>query len=304
MSRPRGGFAHTSANERVARIIRPQIVSPSTVASAQRACIALALVGVTVGVCAQAPTELTPRPGLPGKDVIWLGSPEALVDAMLDMARVTPQDVVMDLGSGDGRTVITAAKRGAKAIGVEYNPDLVALSRRQAAVARVADKATFVRGDLFQADLSAATVITLFLRDDLNLRLRPKLLDLKPGTRIVSNTFAMGDWEPDDLVVVERPCAQWCSAMMWIIPAQVQGTWRLPSGDMTLTQTFQVVTGTFRSGTTRTPITDGRLRGDQIMLTAGRVRYSGHVNGRVIEGAIGAGRGGVKWTATRVPARQ
>lgn len=265
---------------------------------ARRSCLVLGLLAIATGLLAQTATDFKPQAGQPGKDVLWLPTPQVLVDRMLDMAKVTPQDVVMDLGSGDGRMVITAAKRGARAVGVEYNADLVALSKRRAAAQRVTDKATFIRADLFETDLSQATVITMFLRDDLNLKLRPRLLDLKPGTRIVSNTFSMGDWEPDEIMVAGRECAN-CSALMWIIPAPVPGTWRLPQGEMTLTQRFQMVTGTLRRGTGRASITDGRLRGDQIAFTAGGARYSGRVSGNTIEGTVTAGSSNVKWTATR-----
>jgi SAM-dependent methyltransferase len=214
------------------------------------------------------------------------------------MANVTSTDVVMDLGSGDGRLIIAAAKRGAQAVGVEYNPELVAFATRNAAVQRVNDRATFIRGDLFEADLSKATVITLFLRLDLNLKLRPKLLTLRPGTRVVSNTFSMDDWEPDDIWIGGRDCAN-CTAMLWIIPARVDGDWRFPQGDMTLTQTFQDVTGTLRTGRTSMPVSDGRLRADQITFTAGDVRYSGRVTDGTIEGTATTGGNRVRWTATR-----
>ena len=146
---------------------------------------------------AQPAKEYQPEVGQDGKDVIWVPTPQALVDKMLDMAKVTPKDYVIDLGSGDGRTVITAAKRGSKALGIEYNPDMVELSKRNAAKEGVSDKATFVKADLFESDFSQAQVITMFLLSSINLKLRPKILDLKPGTRIVSNTFDMGDWKPD-----------------------------------------------------------------------------------------------------------
>src|SRR5688572_4282690 len=268
----------------------------------RRSWLGLALLAFTAGLSAQT-TPAAPRTGQPGKDVIWLPSPQILVERMLDMAKVTARDVVLDLGSGDGRMVITAAKRGAQAVGVEYDPALVELSRRTAAAERVSDKATFVRADLFATDLSKATVITLFLNDDLNLRLRPKLLGLRPGTRIVSNTFSMGDWEPEQLLVIERNCAHWCSAMMWIVPAKVQGTWRAPQGDITLTQTFQMVGGAVRTGDGQATITDGRLRGDQIAFTAGRQRYNGRVQGSAIEGTVTEGGRTVTWTATRSVAR-
>ena len=142
--------------------------------------------------------QFEPRVGQPGKDVVWVPTPQALVDKMLDMAKVTPSDFVIDLGSGDGRTVITAAKRGATAMGIEYNPDMVELSKRNAEKEGVTSRATFVKQDLFETDFSKATVITMFLLPDINLKLRPKILNLKPGTRIVSNTFTMGDWKADE----------------------------------------------------------------------------------------------------------
>src|ERR671914_212579 len=159
----------------------------------------LSLTVSTACVQAQAAKqEYEPQVGQEGKDVIWVPTSQALVDKMLDMAKVTPKDYVIDLGSGDGRTVITAAKRGAKALGIEYNPDMVELSKRNAAKAGVSDKANFAKADLFESDFSKATVITMFLLPDINLKLRPKLLNLRPGTRIVSNSFTMGDWKPDE----------------------------------------------------------------------------------------------------------
>src|SRR6266850_7766992 len=145
-----------------------------------------------------AKDEYQPQVGQEGKDVIWVPTPQALVDKMLDMAAVTPKDYVMDLGSGDGRTVITAAKRGVQALGIEYNPEMVDLSVRNAAAAGVSDKAKFMKADLFQTDFSKATVITMFLLPSINLQLRPKILGMKPGTRVVSNTFTMEDWQPDE----------------------------------------------------------------------------------------------------------
>jgi precorrin-6B methylase 2 len=215
-----------------------------------------------------------PRVGQPGKDVVWVPTPQALVDKMLDMAKVTPNDFVIDLGSGDGRTVITAAKRGVKAMGVEFNPDMVALSKKAAAKEGVADRATFVEGDLFKADLSKATVITMFLLPSINMQLRPSLLNLKPGTRIVTNTFTMEDWQADETQSVTDNCSSWCTALLWIVPAKVQGTWKTPQGNLTLTQQFQTVTGNLNG----TAIANGKLNGDQISFTAGSTTYSGKVN--------------------------
>jgi SAM-dependent methyltransferase len=213
------------------------------------------------------------------------------------MAKVTSADFVMDLGSGDGRTVITAAKRGARARGIEYNPDMVALSRRNAAAAGVSEKATFAQADIFQSDFSQATVITLFLLTDLNLRLRPTLLSLKPGTRIASNTFKMGEWEPDQ--VFELGCDTYCTAYLWIVPARVEGTWQLTQGELVLNQEFQKITGTLKIGASSVQISGGRLRGDEISFVAGGSEYRGVVNGAMIEGTVKSGSGTARWGALR-----
>ena len=261
--------------------------------------LALALCGAVGGACAQAQPakqEYEPRVGQEGKDVIWVPTPQALVDKMLDMGKVTPKDYVIDLGSGDGRTVITAAKRGAKALGIEYNPDMVELSTRNAAKAGVGDKASFVKADLFESDFSQATVITMFLLPDINIRLRPKILDLKPGTRIVSNSFTMGEWKADDTATVADGCASYCTAYLWIVPAKVEGTWRLPQGELALKQEFQMISGTLKTGTNNVQITNGKLSGDQISFTAGGTQYAGRVNGNVMEGKSSSGG---NWKATR-----
>jgi hypothetical protein len=208
------------------------------------------------------------------------------------MGKVTPKDFLMDLGSGDGRTVITAAKRGVRAQGVEFNADMVALSRRNAQAAGVADKATFVQGDIFKTDFSKATVITLFLLPDLNVRLRPQLLNMAPGTRVVSNSFDMGDWTPDQEVSATTECSSYCRAMLWIIPAKVAGTWQTPQGDLTLSQTYQMLTGSLKGA----PIANGKMRGDEISFTVGSNTYRGRVTGNRIEGTTSDGG---KWQATR-----
>src|SRR4029453_3855949 len=180
-------------------------------------------------IAAQPEKEFQPQVGQEGKDVIWVPTPQALVDKMLDMAKVTPKDYVIDLGSGDGRTVITAAKRGSKALGIEYNPDMVELSKRNAVKEGVSDKATFVKADLFESDFSQAQVIHMFLLPSINMKLRPKILDLKPGTRIVSNSFDMEDWKADETGTASG-CDHWCTAHLWIVPAKVGGTWKLSQG--------------------------------------------------------------------------
>jgi hypothetical protein len=244
-----------------------------------------------------APKEYQPEVGQEGKDVVWVPTPQALVDKMLDMAKVTPKDYLIDLGSGDGRTVITAAKRGIRAHGIEYNPEMVELSKRAAAKEGVSDKATFAKADLFESDFSQATVITMFLLSSINMKLRPKILNLKPGTRIVSNTFDMGEWKADETGTVSG-CENWCTALLWIVPAKVEGTWKLPQGELTLKQTFQTISGTLKSGTNTSQIANGRLRGDQISFTAGGAQYTGRVNGNTIEGSVKGGSNG-KWSATR-----
>jgi precorrin-6B methylase 2 len=259
---------------------------------------------IVTSAFAQAQTQTPAKPfepsvGQPGKDVVWVPTSQALVEKMLDLAKVTPQDIVYDLGSGDGRTVITAAKRGARAFGIEYNPDMVELSKRNAAAAGVSpDRGTFMQADLFETDFSKATVITMFLLPDINLRLRPKILDMKPGTRIVSNTFTMGEWEADVTETVTEDCSSWCTALHWIVPAKVEGAWRLPQGELALTQSFQMVSGTLRTGTNTLQIANGRLRGDQITFSAGGVNYTGRVNGSAIQGTTTGAASG-SWSATR-----
>ena len=234
-----------------------------------------------------------PAVGQEGKDVIWVPTPQALVDKMLDMAKVTPKDFVIDLGSGDGRTVITAAKRGSKALGIEYNPDMVELSKRNAAKEGVSDRASFIKADLFESDFSQAQVITMFLLSSINLKLRPKILNLKPGTRIVSNTFDMGDWKPDESATIPG-CDSWCTAHLWIVPAKTEGTWKLPQGELTIKQNFQMISGTLKNGNTATPI-NGKLNGEQISFTAEKTSYTGRVNGNSMEGTAD----GAKWSARR-----
>jgi SAM-dependent methyltransferase len=258
--------------------------------------LSVALIALNVHAQAQpARDEYQPQVGQEGKDVIWVPTPQALVEKMLDMGKVTPNDYVIDLGSGDGRTVITAAKRGARALGIEYNPDMVELSKRTAAKEGVTDKASFVKADLFESDFSQATVITMFLLPTINIQLRPKILDLKPGTRIVSNSFDMGEWKADTTGNADGACGGWCTAYLWIVPAKVEGTWKLPEAELTLKQTFQMISGTLKSGGHAADIT-GKLNGDEIRFSAGGNQYTGRVNGNLMEGSLGSGG---NWKATR-----
>jgi len=240
-----------------------------------------------------------PQVGQRGKDVVWVPTPQELVDTMLSIAKVTPKDVLIDLGSGDGRTVISAAKIGAQATGVEFNPDMVALSRRNAEQAGVGSRAQFIEGDLFQADLSKATVITMFLLPEINLRLRPKLLDLKPGTRIVSNTFTMGEWEPDIEVNTVDNWNSWNTALLWIIPAKVEGTWRIGNDELSLSQDFQFVRGTFTSNGQTTAVSDGRLNGNEIVFTLGTTKYQARVDGNNMTGTASNASNKWNWKAVR-----
>jgi SAM-dependent methyltransferase len=253
------------------------------------------LLAVAVGAVSPAAQEAQPyEPQLhqPGKDVQWMPTPPALVEKMLDLARLTPSDRLVDLGSGDGVLVIAAARRGARARGIEYDPRLVEFSKRRAKEAGVGSRVKFVRGDIFKSDFSDATVVTSFLLPSMNLRLRPTFLAMKPGTRIVANTFGIAEWEPDESVAIE-PCELWCTAMLWIVPARVGGTWLTPKGDLTLSQRFQFISGTLG----RDPIESGQLRGEEISFRAGTVMYRGRVDGvrmqlsATIDGKL------VNWTA-------
>ena len=243
-----------------------------------------------------------PTVGQDGKDVIWVPTPPELVAAMLDMAKVTPNDYVIDLGSGDGRIVIAAAKRGAKAVGIEYNPDMVGLSKANAEKEGVSAKASFMQADIFETDFSQATVITMYLLPSLNMKLRDKILALKPGTRIVSHAFNMEDWEPDQTANVEER-----TAYLWIVPAKVAGTWDLqtPTGtaELTLKQTFQKLEGTLKIDGKSVPLKDAKLNGSMISFAVGDAKpmmYSGRVNGSAIDGTAKAGtEPGTKWSAKR-----
>jgi hypothetical protein len=244
-----------------------------------------------VAIAQQAAQEFQPTVGQPGKDVVWVPTPQATVENMLNLAKVTPQDYLIDLGSGDGRTVITAAKRGLKAHGIEYNPDMVSLSKKNAQAEGVGDKATFAQADLFQTDFSQATVLTMFLLSDINLRLRPTILNMKPGTRVVSNTFTMGDWTADETISTPN-CTSWCTALLWIVPAKVEGTWKMPAGELKLSQTYQNISGTLGAN----PISNGKMNGERITFQVGNTRYEGRVTGNSMQGTVSTGG---SFTATK-----
>ena len=257
---------------------------------AVRWALVLALGAAVVPAAAQT-QEFVPEVGQPGKDVVWVPSPPETVEKMMEVGRITPQDFVIDLGSGDGRNVIAAAKRGARGLGVEYNNDMVELSKRIADKEGVAQRAQFVQGDMFQADFSKATVLALFLLPSNLLQLRDKILDLQPGTRVVLNTFGIQDWTPDEQVTLEN-CTSWCTVMLNIVPAKVEGTWKLPQGELTLSQQYQMVTGTMKYSDGRTVPVNGRLRGYDITLTGDdKQEFKGRVNGKTLEGTARTSNG-------------
>jgi SAM-dependent methyltransferase len=249
------------------------------------------------GAAAVAQDDQSFQPHLhqPGKDVQWVPTPGPLVEKMLDLAGLTPDDRMVDLGSGDGVLVIAAARRGARARGIEYDARLVEFSKRRAREAGVDKRTRFDQGDIFKTDFSDATVVTTFLLPSMNFQLLPTFLAMKPGTRIVANTFGISDWAPDKTATI-TPCERWCTAMLWIVPAHVGGLWRTPRGELNLTQRFQMLSGTLGDE----PIENGRLHGEEITFTAGGVTYSGRVEGtRMTVSATVDGKP-EKWTAQPV----
>lgn len=262
---------------------------------------ALALALSTAAYAQEPQKPFEPRSGQAGKDVVWVPSPPAMVSKMLEMAKVTPNDFVMDLGSGDGRNIIAAARLGARGLGVEFNPDMVALSRKLAAEAGVGDKAQFVEGDMYAADISKATVLALFLLPVNLNRLAPKFLDMTPGTRIAGNTFGIDDWEPDDRFTLDdsSDCSSWCEALLWVVPAKAAGTWKMASGTMTLTQKYQMIQGSITTDDGTHAIANTALTGADITFIAGGLTYQGKIDGNTIVGTITTSSGQVPWRASK-----
>lgn len=268
-----------------------------------RRCLIATAVAALLGGIAWARAEAQPATddymptmGQDGKDVGWIPTPQILVERMLDMAQLTPQDRLVDLGSGDGRTVITAAKRGIAARGIEFNPDLVEFARRQAQAEGVADRASFEQADIFESDFSDATVVTLFLLPSLNVRLRPILLEMPPGTRIIANSFSMGEWLPDETVQAGEGCLSYCEALKWIVPARIAGTWRMDGKILELMQNFQMLQGWVRDGVSMQSVSDARLEGARVRFSIGDDQYIGEVNGNRMQGTINGSR---PWRAVR-----
>lgn len=258
---------------------------------------------------AAAQKTFEPQVGQPGKDVIWVPTPDEVVDRMLAMAQTTPNDYVIDLGSGDGKIAIAAAKRfGARALGIEYNPDMVKLSQKNAEAAGIASKAGFRHGDIFATDFSQATVVTMYLLPALNLKLRPQILAMRPGTRVVSHSFSMDDWEADETSSLDGR-----RAYFWVVPAAVAGAWwlELAGGgaaeklEMTLEQRFQKIEGTVALGTVLGGLREARLRGFLIAFAyvddkGVRRDFSGRVSGARMEGSFRADNGAEgRWTAAK-----
>jgi len=249
--------------------------------------------------CASTPItdpNYQPARGQSGKDVIWIPTPPELVEKMLTMAKVTPQDRVYDLGAGDGIIAIAAAQKfKANAVGIEYNPDMAEFARRKVAEAGVQDKVRIITGDIFKEDFSSANVITMYLLPELNLRLRPTILQMKPGTRVVAHAFTMGDWQAD-----ETATAAGATAYLWIVPAPVQGGWSVTfdagkTARLDLDQTFQNVGGTITLDGRTLPLLGARLRGEDLSFQfrgegQSVTSFSGKVNGNRLSGTISTDR--------------
>ena len=250
--------------------------------------------------------DYKPQVGQSGKDVVWVPTPDELVQRMLRMAKLTPQDLVYDLGAGDGKIAIAAGKLGATAVGIEYNPDMAKLAQCFVQADGVGGKVKIIQGDIFKEDFSKATVVTMYLLPDLNLRLRPTILNMKPGTRVTSHQFTMGDWEPDETAEIE-----YRTAYLWIVPAKVDGTWTLREqggpGQYTvnLKQTFQKISGEVAGGSAKQPLVGASLRGDEIKFAfnddKGATRtLTGTVKGNELSGVLrGPGGAETKVAGTR-----
>jgi Met-10+ like-protein len=251
--------------------------------------------------------DYKPQVGQAGKDVVWVPTPDEVVQRMLRMAKVTPQDTVYDLGAGDGKIAIAAGKLGATAVGIEYNPDMAKLAQCYVQAENVAGKTRIIQGDVFKEDFSKATVVTMYLLPELNLKLRPTILDMKPGTRVTSHQFTMGDWEADETAEID-----YRTAYLWIVPAKVQGTWTLREQGpgnaqytVNLSQKYQKITGDVAAGSAKQPLVGATVRGEEIRFAfnddKGVTRtLTGTVRGNELTGTLkGAGGAETKVTGTR-----
>ena len=267
--------------------------------------LALALACALPAAAQQKDKGYEPQVGQAGKDVIWVPTPDEVVERMLRMAQVTANDYVVDLGAGDGKIAIAAAKKmGARSLGIEYNPDMAKHAQRQVENAGVSGKAKVVQGDIFASDFTTATVVTMYLLPALNMKLRPQILNMRPGTRVVSHSFNMEDWEPDETSSMDGR-----RAYLWIVPANVMGGWSLDLGgeraDLTLEQKFQKLDGHVQLGTIQAGLRETRLRGFQISFayvdnTGVRRDFNGRVTGGKMEGSFRSDTGAEgRWTATK-----
>ena len=252
---------------------------------------------------AQKPYE--PQVGQAGKDVIWVPTPDEVVERMLRMAQVTPNDYVVDLGAGDGKIAIAAAKKfGARALGIEYNPEMAKHAQGNVEKAGVAGRARIVQGDIFVSDFSQATVITMYLLPALNLKLRPQILSMRPGTRVTSHSFTMEDWEPDETSSMDGR-----RAYFWVVPANVNGNWTLETGaerhELNFEQKFQKIDGSIAFGAMQAGLRDARLRGFAISFAyvdnnGVRRDFSGRITSGRMEGSFRADNGSEgRWTAAK-----
>ena len=273
------------------------------------AAAALAAFLLCLPAAAQKDKDYEPHVGQAGKDVIWVPTPDDVVDRMLRMAQVTANDYVVDLGAGDGKIAIAAARKfGARALGIEYNPEMAKHAQRNVEKAGVAGRARIVQGDIFVTDFTQATVVTMYLLPALNLKLRPQILAMRPGTRVVSHSFSMDDWEADETSSLDGR-----RAYFWVVPANVAGTWLLEvtgggaseKVEMTLEQRYQKLEGTVSLGTMQGGLREPRLRGFEVAFAyvdnrGVRREFQGRVSGARMEGAF-RGDGGIegRWSATK-----
>ncbi len=241
--------------------------------------------------------DYKPQVGQSGKDVVWVPTPDEIVQRMLRMAKVTPQDTVYDLGAGDGKIAIAAGKMGATAVGIEYNPDMAKLAQCYVQAENLTGKTRIIQGDVFKEDFSKASVVTMYLLPELNLRLRPTILNMKPGTRVTSHQFTMGDWDPDETAEVD-----YRTAYLWIVPAKVEGAWTLREQGpgnaqytVNLSQKYQKITGDI-GGTAKQPLVGATVRGEEIRFAfnddKGVTRtLTGTVRGNELTGTLKSANG-------------
>jgi len=271
---------------------------------AQIATLLAAFFLLALPAAAQKPYE--PQVGQAGKDVIWVPTPDEVVDRMLRMAQVTANDYVVDLGAGDGKIAIAAAKKfGARSMGIEYNPDMAKHAQGNVEKAGVTGKARIVQGDIFATDFTQATVVTMYLLPGLNMKLRPQILAMRPGTRVVSHSFTMEDWEADEISNMDGR-----RAYFWVVPANVNGGWALEAGgnrtEVSFEQKFQKIEGSVAMGAAmQGGLRDARLNGFAIGFTyidnsGVRRDFSGRVTGNRMEGSFRSDNGGEgRWSAVK-----